>query len=103
MEVHRQTCQQCGSINVRNILVRDQDESISVYVRCSNCLELVAAYALRDYYHHHRGYESFLRSHGSSSSESGREWLSQFKKAEQDALTGFAAALKSLEEQRKEV
>ena len=56
MELHRQHCQNCQSIEMRNILVREAGKATSVYVRCGNCGELVARYKLRDYYHHGRNY-----------------------------------------------
>lgn len=34
MEIHRQQCQQCGSRDVRNILVRETDAPMTIYSRC---------------------------------------------------------------------
>ncbi len=63
MEVHRQTCQLCGSRKLRNLLVRKPKESDRVLVECMECRELVARYVIAKggYYHHARGYESYLR------------------------------------------
>ena len=102
MEVHRQTCQQCQSIDLRNIIVREGHSPTKVFVRCAKCKELVALYELNQYYHHGKGIESYLRSH-SGSADSGREWLSEFEAAKQEAETGFAAALEKLEENQKEI
>ncbi|OGG95075.1 MAG: hypothetical protein A2508_08635 [Candidatus Lambdaproteobacteria bacterium RIFOXYD12_FULL_49_8] len=63
MEVHRQTCQLCGSHEQRNLLVRESGEPDKVFVECAKCHELVARYIVSPggYFHAHRGYESFLR------------------------------------------
>ena len=103
MQVNRQTCQKCGSIDVRNLLARETDRPTIVYVRCAGCLELVACYELSDYYHHHKGIESYLRAHGVSAADSGRMWLADFKQVQQDALSGYEAALEQLDEAGKEI
>lgn len=48
---------------MKNILYRQTGKSDKVYVQCQNCGEFVASYAIapRGYYHHGKGYESFLR------------------------------------------
>ncbi|MBU2512204.1 hypothetical protein KJ966_12765 [bacterium] len=63
MEVHRQTCQICGSRKVRNLLVREPNKHDEVLVECMECRELVARYIIAKggYYHHAKGYESYLR------------------------------------------
>lgn len=103
MEVHRQTCQACGSLDLRNILVRKPGQADMVYVLCASCRELVARYRLRDYYHHGKGAESFLRSVGAESSESGRSKLSDFAKVQEEALDGLQEALEVLAREGKEV
>ncbi|ARU55626.1 MAG: hypothetical protein MI864_10240 [Pseudomonadales bacterium] len=62
MELHIQKCQQCGSRNLRNILVND--ESQKVYVQCRDCEQLVARYLVKPagYFHAGKDYESFVRS-----------------------------------------
>ena len=57
MELHIQTCQFCGSLNVRNLLVRKDGEEDKVYVQCNQCKALVARYIIahRGYYHHGKG------------------------------------------------
>lgn len=64
MEIHIQQCQSCGKRNLRNILVREPGENDKVYVQCRSCDAFVASYTLSPmgYYHHGKGYESFLRS-----------------------------------------
>jgi len=64
MEVHRQTCQKCGCRQMVNILARAVGESDKVFVQCSACKELVARYTISQggYYHHGKGFESYLRS-----------------------------------------
>ncbi|MEM9364372.1 MAG: hypothetical protein AAGD07_00145 [Planctomycetota bacterium] len=101
MEVHRQRCQTCGSMEVRNILVRDSVQS--VYVRCAACGELVARYELKDYYHHGKGIESYLRAHGAKSGDSGRTWLRDFNASQKKAEEGYQAALEELKRRQKEI
>ena len=103
MQVNRQTCQKCGSIDVRNILARQSDKPTIVYVRCAKCQELVASYELNSYYHHGKGIESYLKAQGVRDAASGRQWLSEFKRIQQDAVSGFERALAELAEQQKEV
>ena len=40
MQVNRQTCQQCGSIDVRNIIARDPGSPTVIYVRCGQATSL---------------------------------------------------------------
>ncbi len=63
MEIHVQQCQNCQSSNLKNILFRETGESDKVYVQCHDCKEFVASYVIepQGYYHHGKGYESFLR------------------------------------------
>ena len=93
MEVHSQKCQACQSQKLSNLLVREPGQSQTVYVRCAECGELVARYRLREYYHHGKGIESWLRSRDPAASESGRDVHGEFERVQQDALQGFVAAL----------
>tara|TARA_R110002096_G_scaffold91625_23_gene207400 strand:+ start:14673 stop:14987 length:315 start_codon:yes stop_codon:yes gene_type:complete len=101
MEIHRQRCQNCDSLEVQNLLTREQGEPDTVYVRCAQCGELVARYRLRAYYHHGKGIDSFLRTQGGSSLESGREALADFERAKSDALKGFQKVMEQLESEGK--
>lgn len=103
MEVHRQTCQACGSIDVRNILVRKAERPATVFVRCGQCRELVACYELSDYYHHGKGIESYLKGRGASGSDSGRQWLAEFRRVQERSSKGYAEALEELEKDHREV
>ena len=103
MQVHRQTCQACGSIDVRNILARETNKPTIVYVRCRKCSELVAYYELSGYYHHGKGIESYLQAQGVSAADSGRAWLAEFNRIQEEALSGYEAALQKLTEENKEV
>ena len=103
MEVHRQRCQACQSINVSDILVRRQGEPTTVYVRCANCGELVARYQLRAYYHHGKGPESFYRSIGSEACDSGRRSLNDFNRVQEESVAGYAEALEALKQEGKDV
>ncbi|WP_370978175.1 hypothetical protein [Agaribacterium sp. ZY112] len=62
MEIHIQKCQKCNGRNLRNILVRDEEQK--VFVQCRDCEALVARYILSSggYFHAGKGFESFLRS-----------------------------------------
>lgn len=102
MEVKRQKCQACKSIDVRNIIVREGTQQL-IFVRCANCQELVARYQLKDYYHHGKGIESYLRAHGVAGSDSGRAWLDTFQKSQQEAVIGYREALQKLEEAQKDI
>ena len=103
MEIHRQRCQQCNSLDVHNILVREVEAPMVVYVRCVQCGQLVARYKLSDYYHHGKGIESFIRSIGGTVEESGRDVLDQFKRSQSASLEGYELALKYLDEHGKSV
>ena len=103
MEVHRQTCQACGSFDLRNIIVREPGHAEMVYVKCANCAKLVAQYRLSGYYHHGKGVESFLRSVGADATDSARRQLDEFERVQTEALEGYERALKQLEEDGKEI
>jgi hypothetical protein len=100
MDVHRQTCQNCGSRALHNILVREPGHRVVVFVGCTSCEKLVARYALESYYHHGKGLESYLRSI-QGSVESGRRVLSEFEAAQQDAVDAYARVVKSLRDKGK--
>jgi hypothetical protein len=48
---------------MKNVLFRESGQSDRVYVQCQDCKEFVASYVIAPmgYYHHGKGYESFLR------------------------------------------
>jgi hypothetical protein len=96
MELHRQQCQACGGYDMRDILVREESHPTVIYVRCIGCRSLVARYELSDYYHHGKGIESYLRSHGASDAESGRRILDEFTHARDRAVAGYERALQEL-------
>ena len=87
MEVKIQKCHQCGSRNLRNILVRDEHQK--VFVQCRDCENLVARYVLANggYYHAGKDFESFLRSierdGGASSARDLHEQYDQLKEQSQ--------------------
>ncbi|MEM7754469.1 MAG: hypothetical protein AAF297_02420 [Planctomycetota bacterium] len=102
MEVHRQHCQNCGSMDAHNIIVREPGEPTTIFVRCMQCHELVARYQLRDYLHHGKDIESFIRSHGALSRESARDILRAFEEASEKSQKDFQRALAALHEEGKE-
>lgn len=102
MRVNRQRCQSCGSLDVHNLLVREEGSPQTVLVRCTQCTALVARYVLADYMHLGKGLESFLRSHRSAVAESGRRISEDFEEAERSALEAYARALDALEDAGKE-
>lgn len=107
MELHLQQCQSCGSRNLRNILVREPGENDKVYVQCRDCDALVASYTLSPmgYYHHGKGYESFLRSlQRSGEFMSGRKVAALYRarvEREEKHFEKVLAAMKKRSEQRK--
>ncbi len=103
MEAHRQQCQNCQSIDTRNLLVRQVDEQTVVFVRCAKCGELVARYKLIEYYHHGKDVESFLRSRGAVAVESGRRMLQEFERVKSESIEGYEEALEYLREHDKNV
>ena len=72
-------------------------------LRCAQCGELVARYKLREYYHHGKSLESFLRSQGAATAESGRHVLGEFRRAQKESVQGYEMVLKELEKEGKEV
>lgn len=103
MRIHRQRCQECGGIELHNILVREPRLRTAVYVRCARCRALVARYELADYYHHGKGMDSFLRSRTATVAESGRQLLELFKQAKQKAIEGYAKVVEEMARQGEEL
>ena len=97
MQVVVQKCQECGSQEVRNILVRKPGRAQLVYVACAGCGELVARYRLRDYYHHGKGIESFLRAAGAVHGDSARGLLGEFEQTKGEAVEEFEEVKRILE------
>ena len=93
VETHRQRCQACGSTTLHNILVREPGNPQAVFVQCADCQELVARYQLSDYYHHGKGIDSWLRSLGSGSHESGRDFMGEFERVRSKAHADFKTIL----------
>ena len=104
METHIQQCQNCKSDNLKNILAREPGESDKVYVQCQNCEEFVASYVIQPqgYYHHRKGYESFLRGiYRSGQFMSGSRIKRLFLEHKNDEIDGFKEVLRLLEERDK--
>lgn len=87
---------------MRNILVREPGRAQMVFVRCADCGELVARYRLRDYYHHGKDAESFLRSMGSQAVDSGREQLNEFNRVQEESVAAFEEVLEQLRSEGKD-
>lgn len=107
MEIHVQKCQKCGSSNLRNIIYRESGEPDRTYAQCNNCQEFVASYVIAPmgYYHHGRGYESFLRGiNRSGGFMSGRQLEQLYltrKNSEETAFKEVLRLLKEKEEKQK--
>ena len=104
MEVHRQACQNCGSRELRNILVREDGERDRVYVQCRVCRGFVARYVIapQGYYHHDRGFQSWLRSlFRGGVFESGKAVREQFETLSEKAQDEFRRVTEKLAEQGK--
>ena len=65
-------------------------------VRCAKCRGLVARYELSAYYHHGRGYESWLASFRGQV-ESGRDLLDRFARVKRRALEQFEKVIAVLQ------
>tara|TARA_R110002049_G_scaffold288534_1_gene471111 strand:+ start:27268 stop:27579 length:312 start_codon:yes stop_codon:yes gene_type:complete len=103
MEIDQQQCQQCGSLDMRNILVRSSDGPMTVYVRCLGCESLVARYRLTDYYHRGKGMESFLRSLGPRAGESGRDYLAEVQRVQKEAERGYTEVISTLTQDDEDI
>lgn len=101
MIVHRQQCQVCGSREHNVLLVRETGDPQVAIVRCAKCRALVARYELSDYYHHGRGYESWISSF-TGVAESGRDLLQRFHEATERAVTQFQKAVAWLKSRGKD-
>ena len=107
MKIHVQKCQNCQSTNLKNILYRESGEPDRVFVQCNDCQEFVASYVIAPlgYYHHGKGYESFLRGVSRSGEfMSGRRIKKLFLQRKEDEVKAFEIVLKSLktrDEERK--
>ncbi len=105
MEVHRQTCQNCQSRELHNILKREPGESDKVYVQCARCGEMVSRYIIAQggYYHHGKGFESYLRGlNRGGAYESAKEILGDFGKIQNVCLAEFEEIKKKVEEKGEE-
>jgi hypothetical protein len=103
MNVYRQTCHNCGTRRVRNILVREEGKGDEVYVQCDGCRELVARYVIapQGYYHHGKDFESYLRGlKRGGHFDSGKDMDAQFEKVKEECVTEFQEVLKKLEEKK---
>ncbi len=104
MEIHRQTCQSCGSINMKNILVRCPEESDRVFVQCQDCEQFVARYIIGDrgYYHHGKEFESYLRSlNRGGYFESGKSIHDEFSRMKENVLEQFEVILIQMKSKNK--
>lgn len=102
MEFHVQKCQQCGSRDLRNILVRDEQQK--VFVQCRGCDQLVARYILTSggYFHAGKGFESFLRSiERDGAIASGRDIDDWFQSVEEGAKEEFSEIIAKLNEKHQ--
>lgn len=75
---------------------------MTVFVKCSSCAALVARYELSAYYHHGKGFESWLRSFAGAA-ESGRALTGKFEAVKRDALQQFDEVLAILKALGKDV
>ena len=106
MEIHIQKCQNCESINLKNILFREPGEPDKVYVQCHDCKEFVASYVISPmgYYHFGKGYESFLRGiHRSGGFMSGRRIKRLFLERKEREIEVFKEILEMLYQRENSV
>lgn len=105
MEIHRQKCQFCNSKRLKNVLVRNPGDPDKVYVQCHNCKELVASYVIAPlgYYHHGKGYESFLRGvHRSGDFLSGRNINRLYEERKTEEMAQFQKVLEHLNKKEED-
>ena len=104
MEIHIQRCQNCQSTDLRNIIYREAGEPDRIYAQCMNCDEFVASYVIAPmgYYHHGKGYESFLRGvNRSGGFMSGRKVKEKFIKRKYDEEKAFDEAIENLKKKEE--
>ncbi|MCP4294702.1 MAG: hypothetical protein GY786_03760 [Proteobacteria bacterium] len=104
MEIHRQTCQGCGSRNMKNIIVREESEADKIFAQCHDCGALVARYVIgqKGYYHSGKGFESFLRGlNRGGSFDSGKNIFKDFTGIKDRCEEKFARILKIVDEKEK--
>jgi len=101
MEVHRQTCQQCGAREQSNLILREPGKSHVVIAVCARCEQLVARYELKSYYHHGKGFEAWLR-HVAVSTESSLDLQDAFATLRDTALDELQRARAQVEASKDE-
>ncbi|MBU0675598.1 MAG: hypothetical protein KJ950_13230 [Proteobacteria bacterium] len=105
MEVHRQTCQLCGSRLLKNHLVREPGHQDKVIVQCGGCGSFVARYVINPggYYHHEKGFESYLRGLSRAGDAiSGRQTQDEYEAIHQQSEDLFTKTTAFLKEQGKD-
>lgn len=105
MEVHRQTCQNCSSRNMKNILVREPGEPDKVFVQCRYCKQLVARYEIGQggYFHHGKGFESYIQGLSrSGEAMSGKNIKNDFENIKTKVLKAYEKVLKILKDTDKD-
>ncbi|MDH5561263.1 MAG: hypothetical protein OEY59_10480 [Deltaproteobacteria bacterium] len=91
-ELHRQTCQSCGSRTLKILLYRESGEPDKAFAQCAECDELVARYVIQPggYYHHGKGFESYLRGITRGGGfMSGKDLHKDFEKLQSSCLRRF--------------
>ena len=101
MELHRQTCQACNCRELQNILRRGEEHPLTVYLRCTRCGELVARYKVSGYYHHGKGFDSWLQRYQGIARESGRSLMDEYQRVQRSAVEEWADVQQQLRSQGK--
>lgn len=104
MEIHRQTCQKCRCKRMRNLIVREEGAGDVIFVQCTECMDLVARYKIahKGYYHHGKGFESYLRGlNRGGDFMSGKDIQEEFHRVRAGSLEQFEKVLKELARQGK--
>ena len=102
MQVHRQRCQRCHSIELHDLLVRKPGKNQIVLVVCAACRELVARYELSSYYHHGKGIDSWLGSFNPIT-ESAHDLRESFERVRDDAMAELEEAVSILKTEGKAI
>ncbi|MEM8883139.1 MAG: hypothetical protein AAGD14_03630 [Planctomycetota bacterium] len=103
MEIRRQRCQKCQSLDLHNIIERKPGQRTLVFVKCARCDDLVARYELSGYYHHGRGLESWIRAGGRIPEESGRDTNKWFRDYEEKVMAQYKEVVDYLRAKGKEI
>ncbi len=98
VNVERQSCSECGSTDINNIVVDSEHDRARIYCRCSRCKAMIAWCDLKTYFPSNHALEHYLSNHRGIETDSGRRWLDRFNKSRASAEADYQQALVALGE-----